>query len=204
MVQTIMDVVLISSTMRRQTTMTTLKKTRTSVSMLACAAMMAGGLALPTDARADVATATVLGGVALLNTLLHASQPEPVAVAAPAPVPAMAAAPMPMAMPMMVEQPAIYTSVAPMVAPIQQIPIYQPVPVPVAQPYPVPVPVAQPYAVPVPVAQPYAVPVPVPVVQPVSYQVTTRVIQPVSYQVTTQIAQPVMPACLPAATVVCR
>ena len=130
--------------------MTTLRKTRTPLSMLACAAMVAGGLAAPPDAQADVVTATVLGGAALLSTLLHSSQPV-----APVPV----AYPQPMAV----------------MAPVQTIPVYQPVPYPV--PYPVPV----------------------PVVQPVSYQVTTRVIQPVSYQVTTQVAQPMVAACAPMA-----
>ncbi|MBF0139527.1 MAG: hypothetical protein HQL74_04505 [Magnetococcales bacterium] len=161
--------------------MTTLKRTRRPISMLACAALMAGGLAVAQDARADVATATVLGGAALLSTLMHASTPEVVPVPAPAPV--VAAQPVGM-MPTVIHQPAIYTSVNPIVAPCP-VPVAQPyaVPVPVAQPYPVPVPVAQPYAVPVPVpvAQPYVVPVPV--VQPVTYQVTTRVIQPVSVQV---------------------
>jgi len=42
-----------------------------------CAAVLAVGLAVPQKANADVATATVLGGAALLGTLMHSSQHYP-------------------------------------------------------------------------------------------------------------------------------
>ncbi|MBF0423218.1 MAG: hypothetical protein HQL73_09530 [Magnetococcales bacterium] len=56
--------------------MNTSIKSRLSVALPLCAAIAAVSLAGPRQAHADVATATALGGAALLGTLLHASTPH--------------------------------------------------------------------------------------------------------------------------------
>ncbi|HIJ85798.1 MAG TPA: hypothetical protein HPQ00_16550 [Magnetococcales bacterium] len=109
-------------------------KNRTSVSLLACAALMTVSLVAPQKAHADIATATVLGGLALFTTLMHASEPAapPVAIAYPqasVPPPVMMAQPMAMPMPVLspIHQPMVYSSVSPTVAPAPMVQQIQPI-----------------------------------------------------------------------------
>ncbi|MBF0602697.1 MAG: hypothetical protein HQL07_03270 [Nitrospirae bacterium] len=105
-------------------------KGRTSISLLAGAALMTAGLVAPQNAHADLATATILGGVALFTSLAHASEPVAPVIAYPqasVPPPVMMAQPMAMPMPMLspLHEPMVYSSVSPTAAPAPQIPQMQ-------------------------------------------------------------------------------
>ncbi|MBF0348926.1 MAG: hypothetical protein HQL81_14770 [Magnetococcales bacterium] len=107
-------------------------KGRSSISLLAGATLLTAALIIPQKAHADAATATVLGGLALYSSLMHAAEPSaPVPVPAypqaSVPPPVMVAQPMAVAMPMLspLHQPTVYSSVSPTAAPEQRVPMMQ-------------------------------------------------------------------------------